>query len=223
MKLNESYVKGLKALDNPIFNSFFANQDKKICYLPNNSKGNLYEDITRIDLNQLYPYIQIGLFNEGLIGEEFRDDIESIQWFLKNRKELILLPSAEYQKCKIHCNSLYMKIKSPYVVEYVNMFYNDLIQKYGDLIIYNDTDVLYLNINKVSFESKEWISELKDYSYDIQFINYFYIEERKRYIEQEESGLIHTKGFFRDEVKKQNLLNIVKREIRRRKLDKLGL
>jgi hypothetical protein len=222
MKLNESYVKGLKALDNPIFNSFFANQDKKICYLPNNSKGNLYEDITRIDLNQLYPYIQIGLFNEGLIGEEFRDDIESIQWFLKNRKELILLQSAEYQKCKIHFNSLYMKIKSPYVVEYVNMFYNDLIQKYGDLIIYNDTDVLYLNINKVSFESKEWISELKDYSYDIQFINYFYIEERKRYIEQEESGLIHAKG-FRDEVKKQNLLNIVKREIRRRKLDKLGL
>ena len=102
------------------------------------------------------------------------------------------------------------------------MFYNDLIQKYGDLIIYNDTDVLYLNINKVSFESKEWISELKDYSYDVQFINYFYIEERKKYIEQEESGLIHTKG-FRDEVKKQNLLNIVKREIRRRKLDKLGI
>jgi hypothetical protein len=115
-----------------------------------------------------------------------------------------------------------MKIKSPYVVEYVNMFYNDLIQKYGDLIIYNDTDVLYLNINKVSFQTKEWIIELKDYNYDVEFINYFYIEGRKKYIEQEESGQINTKG-FRDEVKKQNLLNIVKREIRRRKLDKLGV
>lgn len=221
MKLNESYVERLKGLYNPTFNYFLGN-DKKICYLPDYSKGNLYEDITRIDLNQLYSYIQIGLFNEGLIGEEWKDDIERVQWFLKNRKELKLLPSGEYQKWKIHCNSLFMKIKSPYVVEYVNMFYNDLIQKYGDLIIYNDTDVLYLNINKVSFQTKEWISELKDYNYDVEFINYFYIEGRKKYIEQEESGQINTKG-FRDEVKKQNLLNIVKREIRRRKLDKLGI
>ena len=221
MKLNESYVERLKALDNPIFNSFFGS-DKKICYLPDYSRGRLYEDITRIDLNQLYSHIQIGLFNEGLIDEKWKDDIKRVQWFLKNRKELKLLPSGEYQKWKIHCNSLYVKIKSPYVVEYVDMFYNDLIQKYGDLIIYNDTDVLYLNINKLSFQTKEWISELKDYNYDIEFINYFYIEGRKKYIEQEESGLMHTKG-FRDEVKKQNLLNIVKREIRRRKLDKLGI
>jgi hypothetical protein len=59
MKLNESYVERLKGLYNPIFSSFLG--DKKVCYLPNHSKGNLYEDITRIDLNQLYPHIQIGL------------------------------------------------------------------------------------------------------------------------------------------------------------------
>ena len=199
MKLNESYVERLKELDNPKFQSFIV--DKKICYLTDNNRGRLYENITRIDFNSLYANIQIGLFNEGLIGKEWTDDIDRVKWL---------------------CNSLYMKIKSPYVVEYVDMFYTDLIQKYGDLIIYNDVDALYLKIDKVSFQSKEWITELKDFKYDIQFINYLYLEDRKKYIEQEESGQINTKG-FRDENKKQNLLNIIKREVRRRKLENLGI
>jgi hypothetical protein len=220
MRLNESYVNCLKELDNPKFQSFIV--DKKICYLPDNNRVKLYENITRIDFNSLYANIQIGLFNEGLIGKEWKDDIDRVKWFLKNRKELKLLPSGEYEKWKIHCNSLYEKIKSSYVVEYVDMFYTDLIEKYGDLIIYNDVDSLYLKIDKVSFESKEWITELKDFKYDIQFINYLYLEDKKKYIEQEESGNINTKG-FRDENKKQNLLNIIKREVRRRKLGKLGI
>jgi hypothetical protein len=220
MKLNESYVERLKELDNPKFKFYI--DEKKICYLPDNNRGRLYENITRIDFNSLYANIQIGLFNEGLIGKEWTDDIDRVEWFLKNRKELKLLQSSEYEKWKIHCNSLYMKIKSPYVVEYVDMFYTDLIEKYGDLIIYNDVDDLYLKIDKVSFESKEWIIELKDFKYDVEFINYLYLEDRKKYIEQEESGQINTKG-FRDENVKQNLLNIIKREIRRRKLENLGI
>ena len=108
--------------------------------------------------------------------EKWKEDIERVQWFLKNRKELKSLPPSEYEKCKIFSNSLYMKIKSPYVVEYVDMFYTDLIEKYGDLIIYNDVDDLYLKIDKVSFESKEWIIELKDFEYDVEFINYLYPE-----------------------------------------------
>lgn len=220
MKLNESYVNCLKELDNPKFQSFIV--DKKICYLPDNNRGKLYENITRIDFNFLYANIQIGLFNEGLIGKEWKDDIDRVKWFLKNRKELKSLPSSEYEKCKIFSNSLYDKIKSPYVVEYVDMFYTDLIEKYGDLVIYNDVDSLYLKIDKVSFESKEWITELKDFKYDVEFINYLYLENRKKYVEQKESGNINTKG-FRDENKKQNLLNIIKREVRRRKLENLGL
>ena len=221
MKLNQDYVKRLKELEGIKFGEYFI-WDKKICYLPDSSKGVLYENITRIDFISLYSYLQIELFNEGLIDVKWKDDIERVEWFLKNRGDLKLLSPNEYQQWKIHCNSLYMKIKSPYVVEYVDMFYNDLLEKYGDLIIYNDTDSLYLNIDKVSFQTKEYISELKDFNYDTQFINYFYIEERKRYIEQEESGTVNAKG-FRDKVKKDNLLNIIKREIRRRKLDNLGI
>jgi hypothetical protein len=220
MKLNESYVERLKELDNPNFQSFIT--DKKICYLPDNNLGRLYENITRINFNSFYTNIQIGLFNEGLIGKEWKEDIERVQWFLKNRKELKSLQSGEYEKWKIFSNSLYMKIKSPYVVEYVDMFYTDLIEKYGDFIIYNDVDDLYLKIDKSSFQSKEWITELKDFKYDVEFINYLYLEDRKKYIEQEESGQINTKG-FRDENVKQNLLNLIKREVRRRKLENLGI
>ena len=221
MKLNQDYVKRLKNLKDIKFGEYLI-CDKKIINLPDSYKAILFENITRIDFISLYSYLQIELFNEGLIDEKWKDDIERVKWFLKNRVDLKLLTPDEYLKWKYHCNSLYMKIKSPYVVEYVDMFYNDLLEKYGDLIIYNDVDALYLNIDKVSFQTKEWISELKDFNCDIQFINYFYIENLKRYIEQEESGKINVKG-YRDETKKENLLNIIKTEIRRRKLENLGI
>ena len=221
MKLNQDYVNRLKDLKDIKFGEYLI-CDKKIINLPDSYKAILFENITRIDFISLYSYLQIELFNEGLIDEKWKDDIERVKWFLKNRSDLKLLTPNEYLKWKYHCNSLYMKIKSPYVVEYVDMFYNDLLEKYGDLIIYNDVDALYLNIDKVSFQTKEWISELKDFNYDIQFINYFYIENLKRYIEQEESGKINVKG-YRDETKKENLLNIIKTEIRRRKLENLGI
>ena len=221
MKLNQDYVNRLRDLKDIKFGEYFI-CDKKIINLPDSYKAILFENITRIDFISLYSYLQIELFNEGLIDEKWKDDIERVKWFLKNRVDLKLLSPDEYLKWKYHCNSLYMKIKSPYVVEYVDMFYNDLLEKYSDLIIYNDVDSLYLNIDKVSFQTKECISELKDFNYDIQFINYFYIENLKRYIEQEESGKINVKG-YRDETKKENLLNIIKTEIRRRKLENLGI
>jgi hypothetical protein len=218
MKLNDKYVNKIATNDiHPKFGGSIIGT--KLIHISDNSRGRLYENITRIDFNAMYAYTMIGLFNECLIGKEWKEDIERVQWFLKNRADLKRLSPGEYQKWKTHCNSLYDKIKSPYVVEYVDMFYTDLIQKYGDLIIYNDVDTLYLNIDKISFQSKEWISELKDFSYDVQFINYFYAEDIKEYIEQEESGQVNTYG-FKDEVK---ILNLVKREIRRRKLEKLGI
>jgi hypothetical protein len=222
MKLNQDYVKRLKELKDPQFDRYSI-RGKKILNIPDISRGMLYENITKINFISLYTYIQIGLFNEGLIDEKWKADIDKVKWFLENRGDLFGVISAnEYNELKIFTNSLYLKIRSPYVTEYMDMFYTDLIEKYGDLIVYNDVDDLYLKIDKVSFQSKEWITELKDFKHDVEFINYFYAEELKKYIEQEESGQINTKG-FRDENKKQNLLSIIKREIRRRKLDNLGI
>ena len=221
MILRKDYIDRTKKLENLQFNNWII-KDKLIHYLGDFSKGNLYEDLTKIDFNTLYPTILIGLFEAGLIDENWKEDIERVEWFLKNRSELKLLSPNEYQQWKIHCNSLYMKIKSPYVVEYLNIYYSDLLEKYGDRIIYIDVDLLMLNIKKSDFQTKEIIPELKDFNYDVTFVNYFYAEDLKRYIEQEESGTINVKG-YRDETKKENLLNLIKREIRRRKLDNLGI
>ena len=216
MILRKDYIDRIKKLENLQFNNWDI-KDKLIHYLGDFSRGNLYEDLTKIDFNALYPTILIGLFEAGLIDENWKQDIERVEWFLKNRSELKLL-----SQWKIHCNSLYMKIKSPYVVEYLNIYYSDLLEKYGDRIIYIDVDLLILNIKKSDFQTKEIIPELKDFNNDVTFVNYFYAEELKRYIEQEESGVINVKG-YRDENKKQNLLNLIKTEIRRRKLDNLGI
>lgn len=221
MILRKDYIDRIKNLENLQFNNWLI-KDKLIHYLGDFSRGNLYEDLTKIDFNALYPTILIGLFESGLIDENWKEDIERVEWFLKNRSELKLLSPNEYQQWKIHCNSLYMKIKSPYVVEYLNIYYSDLLEKYGDRIIYIDVDLLILNIKKSDFQTKEIIPELKDFNYDVTFVNYFYAEELKRYIEQEESGTINVKG-YRDETKKENLLNLIKREVRRRKLDNLGI
>ena len=216
MILRKDYIDRIKKLENLQFNNWDI-KDKLIHYLGDFSRGNLYEDLIKVDFNALYPTILIGLFEAGLIDEKWKQDIERVEWFLKNRSELKLL-----SQWKIHCNSLYMKIKSPYVVEYLNIYYSDLLEKYGDRIIYIDVDLLMLNIKKSDFQTKEIIPELKDFNYDVTFVNYFYAEELKRYIEQEESGVINVKG-YRDENKKQNLLNLIKTEIRRRKLDNLGI
>ena len=221
MILRKDYIDRIKKLENLQFNNWDI-KDKLIHYLGDFSRGNLYEDLIKVDFNALYPTILIGLFEAGLIDEKWKQDIERVEWFLKNRSELKLLSPNEYQQWKIHCNSLYMKIKSPYVVEYLNIYYSDLLEKYGDRIIYIDVDLLILNIKKSDFQTKEIIPELKDFNNDVTFVNYFYAEELKRYIEQEESGVINVKG-YRDENKKQNLLNLIKTEIRRRKLDNLGI
>jgi hypothetical protein len=221
MILRKDYIDRIKKLENIQFNNWVI-KDKLIHYLSDFSRGNLYENVTKIDFNALYPTILIGLFEAGLIDESWKEDIERVEWFLKNRSELKLLSPNEYQQWKIHCNSLYMKIKSPYVVEYLNVYYSDLLEKYGDRIIYIDVDLLILNIKKSDFQTKEIIPELKYFNYDVTFVNYFYAEELKKYIEQEESGTVNVEG-YRDETKKEYLLNLIKREVRRRKLDNLGI
>lgn len=220
MTLRPDYLERLKKLEGLSFNNFII-KDKRIHYINQNSLGNLYENLTQIDFITLYPNLLIGLFENGLIDEKWKDDIGRVKWFLNNRKELKRLKSDEYQKWKVHCNSLYMKIKSPYVVEYMNLFYSDLLDKYGDKIIYIDVDLLIVNFTKVEFQTKYQIEELNDFNYDTTFINYFYAEELKKYVKQDENGELSVSG-FRD-AKRYNIEALIKREIRRRKLDKLGI
>lgn len=220
MILRPEYIERLKKLEDLKFNNFLI-KDKNIHHISNHARGNLYDNITRIDFIALYPSILIGLFNEGLLNEKWKNDINKAKWFLENRTDLKILSPDEYGKWKIHCNSLYIKIKSPYVVEYMNIFYSEMIEKYGDLIIYIDVDRIYLKLSKEKFQAKTQIEELNDFNYYIEFINYFYAEELKKYIEQDSFSQLTCSGF--KEPNKTNLENLIKREIRRRKLDNLGI
>ena len=214
MKLDKSYIERLKKLENLEFNNFLI-KDKMIHYISDSALGNLYENITRVDFIGLYPNILVGLFDEGLLEERWKEDIDRVRWFLKNRNDLKLLSPNEYHQWKVHCNSLYIKIKSPYVVEYMSMFYSDLVEKYRGLIVYIDVDRFYIN-------SDEEIEEIKIFNHDIEKINYFYAEELKKYIEQDKYGEIRVSG-FRDKTKKEYLVNLIKQEVRRRKLNNLGI
>lgn len=214
MNLRHDYLEKIKGLKKySIYNN--------LIYINQNSLGNLYEDLTQINFIALYPNILVGLFKNGLIDEKWKDDIERVKWFLNNRNELKTLNSYEYQKWKVHCNSLYAKIKSPYIVEYMNLFYSDLKDKYGDKIIYFDVDLLIVNFTKVEFQTKYQIEELNDFDHSITFINYFYGEALKKYVKQDETGSMSVVGFKNEA--RYNIDALIKREIRRRKLDILGI
>lgn len=224
MKIRKEYIEKLSQAteDDLVFDSFKI-IEKNIHYINPNFKEVLLEDVTQIDFNALYPNLLVSLFDEGLIDEKWREDIDRVAWFLKNRKQLKSLSnvSSEYEKWKIHCNSLYMKIKSTHVTSYLDLFYTDLIDKYSDKIIYIDVDMFILNLTKDQFQSKKHIEEIYDFNFDTSFIRYFYIEGIKKYLIQDEFGEITVKG-FRDP-KKFDLILFIKSLIRKKRLENLGI
>lgn len=185
---------------------------KNIHWLNQSAKDVLLEDLIKIDFNSLYPNILVGLFNEGLLDIKFKQDIEKLQWFLERRGEIKRLSRDEYLKWRTFANSLYTKVKSPLVVEYLHLIYTDILKEHLEDIIYIDVDMIIckkdIDTSKIPTSSEK--SE----------VEYFYIENLKKYIIFTD-GQLETKGHGR--FTKKDLLQLVKREIRTRRLDKLGI
>lgn len=185
---------------------------KNIHWLNQSAKDVLLEDLIKIDFNSLYPNILVGLFNEGLLDIKFKKDIEKLQWFLERREEIKRLSRDEYLKWRTFANSLYLKVKSPLVVEYLHLIYTDILKEYSEDIIYIDVDMIIckkdIDASKIPTSSEK--SE----------VEYFYIENLKKYIIFAD-GQLETKGHKL--FTKKDLLQLVKREIRTRRLDKLGI
>ena len=200
---------------------------KNILYLNEDCKNVLIEDLIRIDFNNLYPNIILGLYNEGLIDTKWESDIKQLKSFLENvdelkrtTKELIGKPYddlqdsilSSYKSGRIHANGLYGKIKSPLVVEYLHLIYTDIIEKYKDDIVYIDVDMIICkkDIDISNIPAKSEMSKLE----------YFYIENKKRYI-LFYNGQLETKGHSK--FTNMDLLQLVKSEIRTRRLNKIGI
>lgn len=200
---------------------------KNIHYLNEDCKDILLEDLVRIDFYNLYPNIILGLYNEGLIDTKWESDIKQLKSFLENvdelkrkTKEFIGKPYDDlqnsilgsYKAGRIHANGLYAKIKSPLVVEYLHLIYTDIIEKYADDIVYIDVDMIICkkDIDISNIPAKSEMSK----------VEYFYIENKKRYI-LFYNGQLETKG--RSKFNKEDLLQLVKSEIRQRRLNKIGI
>lgn len=217
MNLIKEYIDKLPT--NLEFDTFYF-VSKNIFYLNQECKDILLEDLIRIDFNNLYPNIILGLYNEGLIDTKWKNDIKQLESFLENIDELkkkSLSPYPEdplsYRLGRIHANELYGKIKSPLVVEYLDLIYTDLIEKYRDDIVYIDVDMIICK-NNID------ISTIPSIRYEYSKLEYFYIESLRKYI-LFYNGQLETKGHSR--FSKVDLLQLVKSEIRQRRLNKIGI
>lgn len=206
----------------------FSVVGKNIHWLNPNYKDILLEDLVRIDFNNLYPNIILGLYNEGLIDKEWESDIQKLKSFLENvdelkkkTKEFIGKPYDDlqnsilgsYKAGRIHANNLYGKIKSSLIDEYLHLVYNDLIEKFSD-------DIVYIDVDMIICKSDIDISTIPSNRYEVSKLEYFYIESLKKYIIFS-NGQLETKGHSK--FTKEDLLQLVKGEIRQRRLNKLGI
>lgn len=226
MKLLKQYIDQLpKETTNSDWK--FSVVGKNINWFNSNCKDTLLEDLVRIDFYNLYPNIILGLYNEGLIDTKWESDIKQLKSFLENvdelkrkTKEFIGKPYDDlqnsilgsYKAGRIHANTLYGKIKSPLVVEYLHLIYTDIIEKYADDIVYIDVDMIICkkDIDISNIPAKSEMSK----------VEYFYIQNLKRYI-LFYNGQLETRGHSK--FNKEDLLQLVKSEIRTRRLNKIGI
>ena len=213
MKLLREYIGKLPTDLN--FDTF----EKNIHYLNPNCKNILLEDLIRIDFNNLYPSIILGLYNEGLIDTKWYSDMKKLKSFLENIEELKKKSQPPYPEDplsyklgRIHTNEIYGKIKSPLVVEYLHLIYSDIIKECSEDIVYIDVDMIIckgdIDISKIPAKS------------EVSKIEYFYIENLKKYITFA-NGQLETRGHSK--FTNEDLLQLIKREIRNRRLNKLGI
>ena len=213
MKLLREYIGKLPTDLN--FDTF----EKNIHYLNPNCKNIFLEDLIRIDFNNLYPSIILGLYNEGLIDTKWYSDMKKLKSFLENIEELKKKSQPPYPEDplsyklgRIHSNELYGKIKSPLVVEYLHLIYSDIIKECSEDIVYIDVDMIIckgdIDISKIPAKS------------EVSKIEYFYIENLKKYITFA-NGQLETRGHSK--FTNEDLLQLIKREIRNRRLNKLGI
>jgi hypothetical protein len=212
MKIKDKYLNIIKECKDLEFDPF-KHIKKNILYVNDEYKKILLDDLIKVDINSLYPNILIGLFNVGLIDKKWEKDINKTEWFLKNRSKLKLGNNSDYLKYKIHTNSLYNKIGTPLVVEYLHLFYSDLIEKYKNDIIYIDVDLIILK-DGVNIDRD---LNLMNFNFSKSKVDNFYFTGKKRYVIYSE-GLLEHRGFT---INKKDLLQDIKSEIRNKRLNKI--
>lgn len=123
-------------------------------------KNVIIENLHVTNFIKMYPHIMILLHDEGLIN--ITEEVEKLKSFFDNIKLGININNtqSEYSKWEIWINSLYGKLlKKPngklihgLVSKYINLLFDEILEKNLHNIIYIDTDII-ISFNPISLEN----------------------------------------------------------------------
>jgi len=228
MKLLDKYK---RAISNPDYEFTNSYQSGGFNWLNPLIKGVPVKEVKQLSFSPLYPNIIYGLVESGyheMASEKLKLSMiefsEKFDYFSKNRS---VLKSDEnlYKEYKTYINSFYgtlgymSKVGGEVdfvtmVAQYLNAFYNDLLEVNKNKILYIDTDTIFYcgELDLLGFNVK----------YDIVEIPYILIEEKKRYVTKKED--FEAKGYHGSKVKNvQRAIDLLKTLIREDKIEKLGI
>ena len=224
MKLLDKYK---KAIDNPDYEFTNSYQSGGFNWLNPLIKGVPMKEVKQLSFSSLYPNIICGLVESGyheMASEKLKlgmiEFIEKFDYFSKN-KLVIKSDTNLYKEYKTYINSFYgtlgymSKVEEidfiTMVAQYLNAFYNDLLEVNKNKILYIDTDTIFYcgELDLLGF----------NVNYDIEEIPYILIEEKKRYVTKKED--FESKGYRGKNV--QSAIDLLKTLVREDKIEKLGL
>jgi len=224
MKLLDKYK---RAIDNPDYQFTNSYQSGGFNWLNPLIKGVPMKEVKQLSFSSLYPNIICGLVESGyheMASEKLKlgmiEFIEKFDYFSKN-KLVIKSDTNLYKEYKTYINSFYgtlgymSKVEEidfiTMVAQYLNAFYNDLLEVNKNKILYIDTDTIFYcgELDLLGF----------NVNYDIEEIPYILIEELKRYVIKKED--FESKGYRGKNI--QSAIDLLKTLIREDKIEKLGI
>ena len=224
MKLLDKYK---IAISNPDYEFTNSYQSGGFNWLNPLIKGVPLKEVKQLSFSTLYPNIICGLVESGyheMASEKLKLGMiefnQKFDYFSKNRS-VLKSDSEVYKEYKTYINSFYgtlgymSKIEDvdfiTMVAQYLNAFYNDLLEVNKNKILYIDTDTIFYcgELDLLGF----------NVNYDIEEIPYILIEEKKRYVTKKED--FESKGYRGKNV--QRAIDLLKTLVREDKIEKLGI
>ena len=186
------------------------------------------KNVMQLSFNSLYPNIICGMVEAGIhktakenVQKSLESFKESFEYFDLNKRNLKLNDPDKYLEQKKNINSFYGKLgflsntdMAPnypgFVTEYLRHYYDDLLKRNQNIILYIDTDIIFFagEIDLLEF----------NIPFDIENVEYVMFSEKKRYVMLKSE--IVTRGYHKNA---QEAIDILKRYIRNDKIEELGI
>lgn len=190
------------------------------CWLNEDYKEILLEDVNLLTFTTLYANIIVGLYDYGYLVKRESNNIERIRYFLQN-KELIKTENIIYIQEKTFVNSYYVYLYQKYgqsytglVTKFMYLFYTDFIKENKDNLVYIDVDnIFYINDIKMDIGLEFFLEKCE----------FFQINYKKRYVSCI-NGVYKLKGYrqVNTSIKNIKLDEIKSKIISKRRENKLN-